>query len=188
MDHADSNAEVAEEAGALQKPSEAELTGEAASTVDGATIEAGSAVQAPRTLHDASRASPLARRIGPAYTVRQVADWLTPLDGKRLSQAAIRKRIHAHTLAAVRTDDRRWALPTWQFTRTAGQLHPRREVLTLWRQLPHDSWMDAATLAAWMATRLAHLDGLTPVEYADRHGTDHPDLLAALSRLRHRAA
>jgi len=163
------------------------MTEEMAAAVDGAAVGSRAGVRASAETHGASDTTLLASRIGPVYTVNQVARWLTTPGNSRLSQATVRKRIHAHKLVALRTDDRRWALPAWQFTRTAGQLQPRREVLGLWSMLPHDSWMDAATLAGWMATRLTNLDRLTPADYANRHGANHPEIQAALSRLRDRA-
>ncbi|MGI8573957.1 MAG: hypothetical protein ACR2MA_01160 [Egibacteraceae bacterium] len=96
------------------------------------------------------------------------------------------QRAKQHRLVAFHTDDGQWAFPAWQFTRAAGRLIPRSEVLTLWRRLPHDSFLTGADLAAWMNTAFVALDG-TPAARAHAAGADDALLGQALSRLLWRA-
>lgn len=131
--------------------------------------------------------SPLARRIGPVYTTEDLARWLVAPGRDPLTTQAVRKRAKQRRLVGFLTDDRQWAFPAWQFDRAAGRLVPRREVVALWGRLPHDSFLSAADLAAWMNTRLEAL-GATPAERADRYGADDDAVAAAVSRLRARAA
>jgi hypothetical protein len=132
--------------------------------------------------------SVLARRIGPVYTVEDLNRWLRGPGAGALSDEAIRKRARARQLVAFLTDDDRWAFPAWQFDRAGGQLVVRDDVTTLWKRLPSDGFLTGVDLAAWMATRLADLDGDTPAEYAHQHGVDSDPLVHAVSRLHARAA
>ncbi|MEX2621275.1 MAG: hypothetical protein WD250_13760 [Egibacteraceae bacterium] len=141
---------------------------------------AASALEAPGT-------SLLARRIGPVYTITDLARWLTAPGGDPLTGEAVRKRALKRRLVALRADDGHWAFPSWQFSRAAGRLVPLAEVIALWRRLPHDGFLTDADLAAWMHTRLGSLDD-TPAGYANRHGADAPPLGAAVSRLGARVA
>lgn len=104
-----------------------------------------------------------------------------------MSGEAVRKRALKRHLVAFRTDDGHWAFPAWQFSRAAGRLVVRDEVVALWCRLPHDGFLTDADLAAWMHTRLGSLDD-TPAVYAHRRGADAPLLQQAVSRLRARAA
>lgn len=133
------------------------------------------------------RPTPVADRIGPVYTLAQIREWLTPPGVALLTGEAVRKRALKHQLVAFRTDDNQWAFPAWQFTPTAGQLIVNRHVTGLWQSLPHDSWRSAATLAAWMNTRLASMDGQTPAQHVRVHGVDDV-ARAAVARLRVGAA
>ncbi len=129
------------------------------------------------------RQSALARRIGPVYSLAHLREWLTPPDAPPLTAEAVRKRAVKHTLIAFQTDDRQWAFPAYQFVDVAGHLIPRDDVIAVWQALPHDSWRSDATLAAWMTTRLASMDGHGPAEFAGRHGADHPLVADAIRRL-----
>lgn len=126
-------------------------------------------------------------RIGPVYAVADLQRWLTPPGAPELSQEAVRKRVKQRQLVAFLTDDRHWAFPAWQFDRVAGQLLVRRDVVELWRRLPHEGFLTDADLAVWMATRLRSLGG-TPAEHAASAGPDSEPLQAAVSRLTARAA
>lgn len=138
-------------------------------------------------LHVTGAASPLGRRIGPVYSAEDLARWLVAPGSAPLTTQAVRKRAKNHQLVGFLTDDRQWAFPAWQFDRAAGRLLPRSEVIALWRQLPHDGFLPAADLAAWMNTESASLD-TTPAAYADRHGARSRELDAAVARLVARAA
>lgn len=114
--------------------------------------------------------TPIADRVGPIYTLQQVRGWLAAPTRTPLTAEAIRKRALRHQLVAFRTDDNQWAFPAWQFTAHAGQLIPNRHVIELWASLPHNSWRSDATLAAWMNSRLASMDGHTPAHHVRVHG------------------
>jgi hypothetical protein len=135
---------------------------------------------------DAAGRSPLAERIGPIYRTENLARWLTSAAAGPLTTEAVRKRAKTRRLVAFRTDDGHWAFPAWQFDAVAGQLVPRQEVVALWRDLPHDSFLTDADLAAWIHTRQRSLDG-TPVGHVLAHGHS-PPLRAALARLFARVA
>ena len=138
-------------------------------------------------LHVPGGTSPLGRRIGPVYSTEDLARWLVAPGSAPLTTQAVRKRAKSHQLVGFLTDDRQWAFPAWQFDRAIGRLRPRSEIITLWRRLPHDSFLSAADLAAWMNTRLASLTA-TPAAYVDRHGAASSELDAAVSRLVSRSA
>lgn len=129
----------------------------------------------------------LARRIGPIYTAQDLTGWLVAPGRSPLTGEAVRKRAKQRKLVAFHADDQQWGFPAWQFDRAAGRLIPRAEVIGLWQQLPHESFLTDADLAAWMNTRLRALDG-TPAGYAHANGASDPLLLDAVSRLRARAA
>ncbi len=131
--------------------------------------------------------SVLARRIGPVYGTDDVAKWMVPPGRQALTGEAMRKRAKQHRLVAFHSDDGVWAFPAWQFTRAAGRLQPRAEVIALWQQLPHDSWLTKADLAAWMNTSFHLLDG-TPADRAHNQGANDAALLDAVARLQSRAA
>lgn len=135
---------------------------------------------------DAAGRSPLAERIGPVYRTENLARWLTSAAAGPLTTEAVRKRAKARQLVAFRTDDGHWAFPAWQFDAVAGQLVPRPAVVGLWQDLPHDGFLTAADLAAWMHTRQHSMDG-TPVDHVLAHGRS-PQLRAALARLFARVA
>ena len=132
--------------------------------------------------------SALARRIGPVFTVEDLARWLPPAGAGPLTGEAVRKRAKQRQLAAFLTSDRQWAFPAWQFDRVAGRLLPREDVIALWLLLPTGGFLADADRAAWMATRLQDLDGKTPALYAFEHGVQATALQQALGRLRRRAA
>lgn len=129
----------------------------------------------------------IGRRIGPIYDTHDLTRWLTAPGSEPLTPQAVRKRAAKGDLVGFRTDDRQWAFPAWQFDRVVGMLRPRAEVLALWRDLPHDSWMSDADLAAWMNTELRELRA-TPAAHAHVHGAASRSLQQAVSRLRARAA
>lgn len=129
--------------------------------------------------------SPIAQRIGPVYHVENLQTWLTAPGAPDLTGEAVRKRAKLRQLVAFLTDDRHWAFPAWQFDRVGGQLVPRENVITLWRQLPSDGFLTDADLATWMATPLRSLDG-APAEHVHERGYDSL-LRAAVSRLTARA-
>ncbi|CAN5411101.1 hypothetical protein BH23ACT9_BH23ACT9_28430 [soil metagenome] len=131
--------------------------------------------------------TPVADRIGAIYTLAQVRHWLRPPGTPSLTSEAVRKRALKHQLVAFRTDDNQWAFPAWQFTPAAGQLIPNQHDIDLWQSLPHDGWRSAATLAAWMNTRLASMDGQTPAQHVRVNGVDEV-ARAAVARLRVGAA
>lgn len=133
------------------------------------------------------RSTPVADRIGAVYTLAQVRGWLTPPGAASLTGEAVRKRALKRQLVAFRTDDNQWAFPAWQFTPAAGQLIPNQHVIDLWQSLPHDAWRSAATLAGWMNTRLASMDGDPPAQHVRVHGVDEV-ARAAVARLRLGAA
>jgi predicted transcriptional regulator len=135
---------------------------------------------------DAASRSPLAERIGPVYRTEALARWLRSAAAGPLTTEAVRKRAKARQLVAFRTDDGHWAFPAWQFDAVAGRLVPRQEVVALWRDLPHDSFLTDADLAAWMHTRQRSLDG-TPVDHLLTHGRSR-QLDAARARLFARVA
>lgn len=132
--------------------------------------------------------SALARRIGPVFTVDDLARWLPPPGAGPLTGEAVRKRAKRRQLVAFVTSDRQWAFPAWQFDRVGGRLLPREDVIALWLLLPTDGFLTDADRAAWMATRLIDLDGQTPAMYAFEHGVQATSLQKALGRLRRRAA
>jgi hypothetical protein len=129
------------------------------------------------------RRSPLSERIGPIYTLNELCGWLTPAADPPLSVEAVRKRAVKRRLVGFRTDDNQWAFPAFQFAAVAGYLVVNEAVITLWNALPHDGWRSGGTLAAWMNSRLASMDGDTPAGRARTHGAYDPALTAAISRL-----
>ncbi len=131
--------------------------------------------------------SALARRIGPIYTIDDLTRWLPGRGAPALSGEAVRKRATKRQLVGFRTDEGHWAFPAWQFDRLAGRLVGRDDVVAVWRALPIDGFLSEVDLAAWMATRLAALEG-TPAEHAHRHGASSAPLRAAMARLTARAA
>lgn len=134
-----------------------------------------------------SGTSPVARRVGPVYTCDDLTRWLVAPGRAPLSGEAVRKRAKLGTLVAFHTDDGQWAFPTWQFSAAAGRLIPRTEVIRLWSSLPHDGFLTAADLAAWMNTNFASLT-TTPAERAHVAGADDQELMHAVSRLRQRTS
>jgi hypothetical protein len=115
---------------------------------------------------------PLARRIGPCWTLEGAAVRLRGRDGGPLNPETLRVRATKHTLVGVQAaDDRRWYLPAWQFDTDRGQLRVRDDVVALWQLLPHDT-ASAWTHAAWMASPLRSLDGRSPLAWVDEHGLD----------------
>lgn len=132
--------------------------------------------------------SVIGRRIGPVYSVADLARWLVKPGADLLTGEAVRKRAVKRQLVAFRTDDNQWAFPAWQFHAAAGRLVVRAEVIRLWRALPHDGWRTDVDLAAWMNTRLDSMDQAAPSGFAHVHGADHPLVTAAVSRLSAAAA
>lgn len=133
-------------------------------------------------------ASPLARRIGPSYTIDDIARWLATPAGDPLTTFEIGSQAKNHQLVGVLTDDAQWAFPAWQFDRTDGRLIPRHEVVSLWQRLPHDGVLSDVDLTAWMNTRISSVENRTPAEQAHQRGVADMDLVAAVARLRSRAA
>lgn len=145
-------------------------------------------VLASELTHAVTGMSELARRIGPVYAVEELCEHLTASGAPALTAEAVRKRVRQRTLVAFLTDDRQWAFPAWQFDPVAGQLVPNRDVIGVWQQLPHDGFLTAVDLAAWMKTKFERLPEGTPAETARRHGADHPALAQAIARVGQRAA
>lgn len=125
--------------------------------------------------------SPLARRIGPVFGVDDLVRWIRRPSGLAtavsVSVAAGRKE-----LVAFLSSDGEWAFPEWAFERVDGHLELRDGVAELWRALPHDGFLTAADLCAWMNTRFVGLSGTTPAAYVSIHGMDE-SVMDAVGRL-----
>lgn len=127
---------------------------------------------------------PLAERIGPCHRTPQLQRLLSE-SGAPITDEAVRGRIRSGSLIGLKTRDRRWVFPAWQFHARAGRLVVRADVVELWRLT--DGGFDAWTRAAWMAGARRDLDGSAPLEWLEAHGLD-PRLRAAAGDFRRRAA
>lgn len=126
----------------------------------------------------------IAERIGPVFGVDDLAEWLAP--PKTIDE--IRSAAKQRFLVGFETDDKKWAFPEWGFKREHGHLILRPEVVALWQALPHDGFLTAVDLAAWMNTRFESLETRTPARRVTEHGMDDPALQTAVVRLHSRAS
>jgi hypothetical protein len=119
------------------------------------------------------RPNRLAARLGPVYTTGQLQRLLPGSDAAAITDQAVRNRLAAHTLIGAKSRDGRWVFPAWQFRVRSGRLTVRDDVICLWRRLPvGEGTFDDWTLLAWMTGPRRDLDGLSPLEWLDRHGDD----------------
>lgn len=124
-------------------------------------------------------------RIGPCYRTVQLVRLLSET-GRTLTDEAVRARRRSGGLIGLRTRDRRWVYPAWQFHTRPGRLIVRDDVLALWGSLgDHD---DPWSRAAWLTGRRADLDRAHPLAWLDRHGLDSRLRAAAADRRRRTAA
>jgi hypothetical protein len=126
----------------------------------------------------------LADRVGPCYRTNQLVR-LLPESGAAITDEAVRARRESGRLIGLRTRDRRWLYPAWQFRTRPGRLEVRADVLDLWQLLGHAD--DAWSRAAWLTGPRADLAGESPLGWLDRHGLDR-GLRAAAGDRRRRAA
>lgn len=128
--------------------------------------------------------SVLAERVGPCFRTAQLVR-LLPESGPRITDEAVRARRQSGRLIGLRTRDRRWLYPAWQFHTRPGRLVIRDDVLELWGLLGavDDPW----SRAAWLSGPRGDLAGVSPLAWLDRHGLDGR-LRAAAGERRRRAA
>lgn len=112
-------------------------------------------------------------RIGPVYATADATGHLVTPKGNRVGASTVRRLARQGRLVAFKTNDDRWAFPSWSFDRTGGLLHVNEDVLALWEALPAGGFLTDMDRAVWMATPLRALGG-TPVEYVRQHGVASP--------------
>lgn len=127
-------------------------------------------------------ADSFAARVGPVFSVADLARWLDP----ERSPSEIRSLVQRRELVAFGTDDGELAFPAWQFDIHDQRLRSHGSVVGLWQQLPHDGFLTAADLAVWMTGKLLSL-GASPVGFVLYNGGTATELDDAVSRLRRRA-
>lgn len=127
----------------------------------------------------------LAERVGPCYRTAQLVR-LLPESGQPITDEAVRARRRSGSLIGLRTRDRRWVYPAWQFRVRPGRLVVRDDVFDLWALLgtADDPW----SRAAWMGGRRRDLDGHSPLAWLQVHGLDERLRVAAGDRRRRAAA
>ena len=133
--------------------------------------ELGSAGEiADRMVAALSRPSPWNDIIGPFYRTNQAAQLLG------VSRQAVDERRRRGVLLGCRTADGYWVFPAIQFD-DRGHVRPgAAELVGRLANADADGW----TQAAWTATPLDRLDGLSPVEYAQQEGGVNESLAAAV--------
>lgn len=111
----------------------------------------------------------LAERVGPCYRTAQLVR-LLPESGRPITDEAVRARRRSGSLLGLRTRDRRWVYPAWQFRARPGRLVVRDDVLDLWALLgaADDPW----SRAAWVRGPRRDLDGHSPLTWLEAHGLD----------------
>lgn len=127
----------------------------------------------------------LAERVGPCYRTAQLVR-LLPEGGGPITDEAVRARRQSGHLIGLKTRDRRWVYPVWQFRTRPGRLVVRDDVLDLWGLLGADD--DPWSRAAWMTGRRRDLDGQDPLAWLEAHGLDERLRAAAGDRRRRVAA
>lgn len=114
--------------------------------------------------------NPMAEQVGPEfYDTTGVTVVLAAPGADPVSKQAVEHRRRRRTLLALRTADRRWIYPTWQF-RGHDVMPGLAEVLAAFGDGP--AW----SVATWLTTPRADLDGLTAVQWLDQ-GRDRDALL-----------
>ncbi len=116
--------------------------------------------------------------LGPFYGPSQVAKVLG-----NISRQAVAERRQRRTLLGLRTADRRWVYPLFQFDRRNRVLAGLPEVL----RILADSGIDDWSLAGWLMSPLRSLAGRTAVEWL-RDGRDSTTLLDVTRDAAHRFA
>jgi len=126
-------------------------------------------------------ANKMAEQVGPEfYDTAGVTVVLAPTGTDRISKQAVEHRRKRRTLLALQTSDARWIYPTWQF-RDHDVLPGLAAVLAIFDE--HPSW----SVATWLTTPNADLEGLTAVRWLDEH-RDRDRLLRVARRTAHRWA
>lgn len=127
----------------------------------------------------------LAGRVGPCYRTSQLVR-LLPASGQPITDEAVRARRQSGHLIGLKTRDRRWVYPAWQFRTRPGRLVVRDDVLDLWALLGADD--DPWSRAAWARGPRRDLDEHSPLAWLDIHGLDERLRAAAGDRRRRAAA
>lgn len=126
----------------------------------------------------------LAERVGPCFRTVQLVG-LLPEGGLPITDEAVRARRRSGHLIGLKTRDRRWVYPAWQFRTRPGRLVVRDDVHELWALLGADD--DAWSRAAWMSGPRRDLDGRSPLAWLETYGL-HERLRSAAGDRRRRAA
>lgn len=126
-------------------------------------------------------ANKMAEQVGPEfYDTAGVTVVLAPPGADRISKQAVEHRRKRRSLLALQTSDGRWIYPTWQF-RDHDVMPGLAEVLAIFAG--HPSW----SVATWLTTPTADLQGLTAVRWLDER-RDRNRLLRVARRTAHRWA
>lgn len=127
----------------------------------------------------------LAERVGPCYRTAQLVR-LLPEGEQPITDEAVRARRQSGHLIGLKTRDRRWVYPAWQFRARPGRLVVRDDVLDLWSLVGTND--DPWSRAAWMAGPRRDLDGQSPLAWLEAHRLDERLRAAAGDRRRRAAA
>jgi hypothetical protein len=92
--------------------------------------------------------------LGPLYLVPAVADWIS------VSATTVRRRIAARQVLGLKTSDRRWVLPSFQFNEHGAVPARLADVMNAMDPGNRDPWGNAALLHE----RTDMLDGWSPIE------------------------
>lgn len=132
-----------------------------------------------RSLEDVGGAKQLARQmlaalptpspwseLGPFYSSAKAARLLGGI-----SRQAVADRRNRGTLFGLKTADRAWVYPTFQFDERNTVLEGLSAVLKILRESPIDEW----SLASWLSSPMRSLEGRSPIEWL-RLGKDRAAL------------
>ncbi len=105
--------------------------------------------------------SPWDELLGPFYGPGQVATVLG-----NISRQAVAERRQRRTLLGLRTADRHWVYPLFQFDRRNRVLKRLPELLRILGESGIDDW----SLAGWLMSPLRSLNGRTAIEWLREEG------------------
>jgi hypothetical protein len=126
-------------------------------------------------------ANKMAEQVGPEfYDTAGVTVVLAAPGADPISKQAVEHRRKRRSLLALQTSDGRWIYPTWQF-RDHDVMPDLAEVLAIFDQ--HPSW----SVATWLTTPTADLDGVTAVQWL-AEGRDRDRLMRVVRRTAHQWA
>lgn len=118
----------------------------------------------------------MADQVGPTfYDTTGVTVLLAPPGANPISKQAVEQRRKRGTVLALKTSDKKWIYPTWQFV-DHEVLPGLSEVLLVFGEAP--AW----SVATWLTTPASDLEGASPADWL-REGRDRGSVLRAAQRM-----